>query len=49
MQEKKPDNAVILAAGFSSRFVPVCFDIPKGLIPLRGETLIERQEEQMPT
>ena len=24
MQEKKPDNAVILAAGFSSRFVPVC-------------------------
>ena len=43
----KVDNAVILAAGFSSRFVPVCFDIPKGLIPLRGETLIERQIRQL--
>lgn len=41
------DNAVILAAGFSSRFVPICFDIPKGLIPLRGETLIERQIRQL--
>ena len=41
------DNAVILAAGCCSRFVPVCFDIPKGLIPIRGETLIERQIRQL--
>ena len=47
MDTKKVDNAVILAAGFSSRFVPVCFDIPKALIPLRGETLIERQIRQL--
>jgi CTP:phosphocholine cytidylyltransferase-like protein len=40
-------NAVILAAGFSSRFVPLCFDLPKGLLPVFGETLIERQIRQL--
>lgn len=43
----KIDNAVILAAGYSSRFVPLCFDLPKGLIPVLGETLIERQIRQL--
>lgn len=43
----KIDNAVILAAGFSSRFVPVCFDKPKGLLIVKGETLIERQIRQL--
>ena len=43
----KVENAVILAAGFSSRFVPICFDIPKGLLPVNGETLIERQIRQL--
>ena len=43
----KVDNAIILAAGFSSRFVPLCFDIPKGLLPVKGDTLIERQIKQM--
>lgn len=43
----KVENAVILAAGFSSRFVPICFDIPKGLIKLKGESLIERQIRQL--
>lgn len=41
------DNAVILAAGFSSRFVPICFDKPKALLPVCGETLIERQIRQL--
>ena len=41
------DNAIILAAGYSSRFVPLCFDFPKGLIPVFGETLIERQIRQL--
>ncbi len=41
------DNAIILAAGYSSRFVPVCFDLPKGLLPVRGNTLIERQIRQL--
>jgi len=41
------DNAIILAAGFSSRFAPLCFDLPKGLLPVMGDTLIERQIKQM--
>jgi CTP:phosphocholine cytidylyltransferase-like protein len=43
----KADNAVILAAGFSSRFVPVCIDMPKGLLRVNGDTLIERQIKQL--
>jgi CTP:phosphocholine cytidylyltransferase-like protein len=43
----KINNAVILAAGFSSRFVPICFDKPKGLLNVKGETLIERQIRQL--
>lgn len=38
---------MILAAGFSSRFVPICFDKPKALIIIEGETLIERQIRQL--
>lgn len=41
------DNAIILAAGYSSRLVPLCFDLPKGLLPINGETLIERQIKQL--
>lgn len=41
------DNAVILAAGFSSRFAPICAERPKALIPVRGEVLIERQIRQL--
>lgn len=37
------DNAVILAAGTSSRFAPLSYEFPKALIPVRGEILIERQ------
>jgi CTP:phosphocholine cytidylyltransferase-like protein len=41
------DNAVILAAGCSSRFVPLCHDIPKGLLRVKSEILIERQIIQL--
>lgn len=41
------NNAVILAAGYSSRFVPLAFDVPKGLLVVKGETLIERQIRQL--
>lgn len=37
------DNAVILAAGMSTRFVPFNFESPKGLLEVKGEVLIERQ------
>jgi CTP:phosphocholine cytidylyltransferase-like protein len=43
----KIDNAVILAAGLSSRFVPVSFDKPKGLLEVKGEVLVERQIRQL--
>jgi cholinephosphate cytidylyltransferase len=40
-------NAIILAAGTSSRFVPISFEIPKSLLKVRGEVLIERQINQL--
>lgn len=43
----KVDNAIILAAGIGSRFVPITYEIPKGLIPVRGEPLLERQIRQL--
>lgn len=41
------DNAVILAAGTSSRFAPLSYERPKALIEVRGEVLIERQIRQL--
>ena len=43
----KVDNAIILAAGMSSRFVPLSYEIPKGLLVVKGERLIERQIRQL--
>lgn len=41
------DGAVILAAGFGSRFVPISFEKPKGLVEVFGEPMIERQVRQL--
>ena len=41
------DNAVIMAAGTSSRFAPLSYEKPKALIPVKGEILIERQIRQL--
>ncbi len=43
----RAENAVILAAGLSSRFAPISYEKPKGLLKVRGEVLIERQIEQL--
>lgn len=43
----KVDNAVIMAAGTSSRFAPLSRERHKGLTVVRGEVLIERQIEQL--
>ncbi len=43
----KVDNAVIMAAGTSSRFAPLSYEMPKALIPVKGEVLIERQIRQL--
>lgn len=40
-------NAIILAAGKSSKFFPPLYDKPKGLFEYRGEVLIERQIRQL--
>ncbi len=43
----KVKNAIILAAGMSTRFIPVSFEIPKGLISVKGDVMIERIIEQL--
>ena len=47
LEAHKIDNAIILAAGMSTRFVPFNYEIPKGLLEVKGETLIERQINQL--
>ena len=41
------DSALILASGFGSRFVPLTYETPKGLLPVFGERMIERQIRQL--
>lgn len=45
--ESKPQNAIILAAGFGMRMVPINMETPKGLLEVRGEKLIERLIKQL--
>lgn len=47
LEEHKIDNAIILAAGISARFVPLCFEKPKALLEVKGEVMIERQIRQL--
>ncbi len=39
----KVNGAIMLAAGLGSRFVPMTFDTPKGLLEVFGERMVERQ------
>ena len=43
----KVDNAVIMAAGSATRFIPLSLEQPKGLYEVRDEKLIERQIKQL--
>lgn len=43
----KVDNAILMAAGTASRFAPLSYELPKALIPVKGEVLIERQIRQL--
>ncbi len=47
LEPYRVDNAVIMAAGLSSRFVPISYERPKGLLRVRGEVLVERQIKQL--
>lgn len=42
-----PQRAVILAAGYGMRMVPINTEIPKGLLEINGEPLIERIIKQL--
>lgn len=43
----KVDNAIIMAAGTSSRFAPLSYEKPKALTEVKGDVLIERQIKQL--
>lgn len=43
----KVENAIIMAAGLSSRFAPISYEKPKGLLKVHGDVLIERQIRQL--
>lgn len=43
----KVDNAIIMAAGYSARCMPLSNVMPKGLFKVKGEVLIEREIEQL--
>ena len=47
MEPFRVKNAIILAAGMSTRFIPVSYELPKGLISVKGEVLIEREIRQL--
>lgn len=47
LEPYKVDNAIIMAAGMSSRFAPLSYEKPKGLLNVRGEKLIEREILQL--
>jgi len=47
LNKYKVDNAIILAAGFGSRFVPLTYTAPKGLLKVKETPMIERQIEQL--
>lgn len=43
----RPKNAIILAAGFGMRMVPINTETPKGLLEVKGELLVERTIKQL--
>ena len=43
----RPERAVILAAGFGMRMIPINQEIPKGLIEIQGEPIIEHTIRQL--
>lgn len=47
LENFKVKNAIILAAGFGSRCIPLTYETPKGLLKVNGKPMIERQIEQL--
>ena len=46
-EQRKPKQAIILAAGVGMRMVPINTQVPKGILEVNGETLIERLIRQL--
>lgn len=46
-KDTSPQNAIILAAGFGMRMVPINMETTKGLLEVNGEVLIERIIKQL--
>lgn len=47
VESMSPKRAIILAAGFGMRMVPINLECPKALVVVRGEVLIERTIKQL--
>ena len=47
IEDCKPRNAIILAAGFGMRMVPINLNTPKALLEVNGERLIDRIISQL--
>ena len=47
IKEKAPCSAIILAAGFGMRMVPINLSTPKALLEINGEKLIDRSIKQL--
>lgn len=42
LQSNRPKNAIILAAGYGMRMIPINLQVPKALLEVRKQPLIER-------
>jgi len=47
LESYRVENAIIMAAGMSTRFAPLSYETPKGLLVVKGERLIEREIKQL--
>lgn len=47
LEAHRPQNAIILAAGYGMRMIPINMETPKGLLQINGEPLIERIIKQL--
>lgn len=47
LEPYRVDNAIIMAAGYSARCMPLSNVLPKGLFQVKGQILIEREIEQL--
>lgn len=46
-EKNKPEQAIILAAGAGMRMIPINTEVSKGMLEVKGETLVERLISQL--